>query len=69
MQLVLRRAQKPTSCGSCLRVVRPERARAGMGAQISQDYAGRDLFLVAVLKGSVVFSRRSDPCDHRSASD
>lgn len=26
-----------------------------LGAQISADYAGRDLFLVAVLKGSVVF--------------
>ena len=26
-----------------------------LGAQISRDYAGRDLFLVAVLKGSVVF--------------
>ncbi len=26
-----------------------------MGAQLSQDYAGRDLFMVAVLKGSVVF--------------
>ncbi|WP_343424605.1 hypoxanthine phosphoribosyltransferase [Candidatus Amarolinea dominans] len=31
-----------------------ERVQA-LGAQISQDYAGRDLFLVAVLKGSVVF--------------
>jgi len=28
---------------------------AELGAQISADYAGRDLFLVAVLKGSVVF--------------
>src|SRR4051794_41735016 len=26
-----------------------------LGAQISQDYAGRDLFLVGVLKGAVFF--------------
>jgi hypoxanthine phosphoribosyltransferase len=28
---------------------------AELGAQISRDYAGRDLILVAILKGSVVF--------------
>lgn len=26
-----------------------------MGAQISRDYAGKDLLLVSILKGSVVF--------------
>lgn len=26
-----------------------------LGAQISQDYAGQDLFLISVLKGSIVF--------------
>ena len=28
---------------------------AELGAQISQDYAGRDLFMVGVLKGAVLF--------------
>ena len=28
---------------------------AQLGAQISQDYAGKDLVLVSILKGAVVF--------------
>ena len=38
---------------------------AELGAQISRDYEGRNLVLVSILKGSVVFHGRPDAgCDH-----
>jgi len=32
-----------------------QRRVAELGAQISEDYEGRDLFMVGVLKGAVIF--------------
>ena len=48
---------------------------AELGAQISRDYAGKDLLLVSILKGSVVFMADlmravQIPCAiHRSCQD